>query len=509
MSISNAVPLAVCSDQAFSSLDPLSQLAIWHGTDKYGEHFYTPHYHRHFEALRDRPVTLLEAGIGGYDDPEAGGESLAMWRDYFPSGRIIGIDIAPKRLDLGSRVEIRQGSMSDGHFLETLNAEFGPFDIVIDDGSHVSADTIGFFEASFPFVADGGFFAIEDTQTSYWPAFAGGLSPSRRTTMNFVKALMDEVDHAERAWAPDAPRPHPFAASIHAIHRFHNLVLIEKGSNTETSNFARPTSRAADPARQAALAAFRALLESGAGSEAAALACARMTLESGDAEEALRRIEASLAQFPDSRRLLLLGARIALDLGRVDEAAAHARRSMRHGRLDAEVFIAASSQLRQRFPDLAADVEGAAGGPDADAGVCLQAARVLESLKIRERALHWLKAAASRLQAQHSHLLNDLTDAFRRLGEPLEALAHSQGSTSQPPFPARLLRHGALLRAAGRLEEAEDALSEAVALDWRQPRAHAERSRTLAAMGRHSEAFEAAKAVLASAPRSRAGEGAP
>lgn len=495
------------SPSAFSSLDPLSQLAVMHGTDKFGEHFYTPHYHRSFAAIRDRPITLLEAGIGGYGDPEAGGESLAMWRDYFPNGRIVGIDIALKRLDLGPRVAIRQGSMADAGFVASLNAEFGPFDIVIDDGSHVSDDTIRFFEAGFPCVRDGGVFAIEDTQTSYWPAFGGSLSPHRRTTMNVVKALIDEVDHAERMLAPGSPEPHPFAAAIRAIHRFHNLVLIEKGPNTEPSNFARR--RGTDSASQAALAAHCALLDSGGGGEGTAWACARLMLESGDQEGALRRSEAALSRFPGSRRLSLLAAGIALDLGRLDRAAAHARAGMREADLEAEIFLAASSRLRPLFPDLAARAEAAAGRPDADAGLCLQAARVLESLKDKARALHWLARAGSRLGPEDQRHLNDLAEAFRRLGQPLAALDFSERSAKEPPFTTRLLRHAILLRAAGRFEEAEDALSATIALDWRQPRAHAERSRVLAALGRHAEAFEASKSVLASRTAPRAGEDAP
>jgi hypothetical protein len=37
-------------------IDPLTRLAIRHGTDKWGPHFYTPVYHELFAPLRDRPA---------------------------------------------------------------------------------------------------------------------------------------------------------------------------------------------------------------------------------------------------------------------------------------------------------------------------------------------------------------------------------------------------------------------------------------------------------------------
>ena len=69
----------------------LDRLALLHGADKFGVHAYTPHYHSRFASLRDRELTVLEMGIGGYADPHAGGASR-MWRDYFPRAQIHGLD---------------------------------------------------------------------------------------------------------------------------------------------------------------------------------------------------------------------------------------------------------------------------------------------------------------------------------------------------------------------------------------------------------------------------------
>lgn len=76
--------------------DPLTQLAILYGTDKFGYHDYTPNYFKLLKHLREKPVKVLEIGVGGYADNDRGGQSLRVWRDFFEQGEITGIDIQKK-----------------------------------------------------------------------------------------------------------------------------------------------------------------------------------------------------------------------------------------------------------------------------------------------------------------------------------------------------------------------------------------------------------------------------
>jgi hypothetical protein len=218
-------------------IDPLTRLAIRHGTDKWGSHFYTPLYHDLFSRLRDRPIRLLEIGVGGYQLATVGGASLAMWAEYFPHGQITGIDIAEKRLTLPPRVKLFRGSQDDPAFLKTVCDERGPFDIVIDDGSHMPKHVVASFEALFPAVADGGSYVIEDIQTAFLPAFGGSISDGG-ATLKLVQTLIECLNHAEIAVA-DRSRQFPaYAKQIKSLRAFHNLVVIEKGDNSEPSNFA-------------------------------------------------------------------------------------------------------------------------------------------------------------------------------------------------------------------------------------------------------------------------------
>ena len=58
-------------------------------------------------------------------------------------------------------------------FLTSVVDEIGPLDIIIDDGSHLNEHVIRTFEILFPLLNEGGIYAVEDLQTSYWPDHGG------------------------------------------------------------------------------------------------------------------------------------------------------------------------------------------------------------------------------------------------------------------------------------------------------------------------------------------------
>jgi len=70
---------------------------------------------------------------------------------------------------------------------------FIPFDIIIDDGSHKSCDTIGSFVNYFKYLNDNGIYVIEDLHTSYWHGFEGGLYDPY-STISFMKRLLDIIN---------------------------------------------------------------------------------------------------------------------------------------------------------------------------------------------------------------------------------------------------------------------------------------------------------------------------
>lgn len=219
-----------------NKMGPLSALASKYGSDKWGQHSYTPHYELHFAPFRDRKLNLLEIGVGGYHVAEDGGSSLRMWRDYFPLANIFALDYFDKSPHANERVKIYQGDQSDREVLTRIHEEAGGLDIVIDDGSHENSHVITSFEILFPLLNPQGIYVIEDIQTSYWPKFGGSSSDfnSRSTSVGYFKALVDGLNYRE------IPReqyePSVFDKEISSIHFYHNMIFVYKGDNSEESN---------------------------------------------------------------------------------------------------------------------------------------------------------------------------------------------------------------------------------------------------------------------------------
>ncbi|HEX9334765.1 MAG TPA: class I SAM-dependent methyltransferase [Pseudonocardiaceae bacterium] len=221
---------------SFAERPGLAELASRHGSCKWGAHWGPTHYERYLAPLRDRRIKILEIGVGGHH-VAPGGESLRMWRDYFPRAQIYGVDLYDKRDVAEQRIRIFQGDQSDKRFLAELVAETGPVDIVIDDGSHVNDHVLTAFRFLFPHLTDGGLYLIEDLQSSYWPAF-GGVPDDRddpRTTTGFLKTLVDGLQHQEFL-APEDYQPSYLDRSVVGVHVHHLFAVIEKGANTEPSS---------------------------------------------------------------------------------------------------------------------------------------------------------------------------------------------------------------------------------------------------------------------------------
>lgn len=231
-----AVAKRVHTDRAADELQEhagnLTWLARHFKTDKWGAHHYTPHYQGHLAHLRDKPINLLEIGIGGYSRAGAGGASLRMWKHFFPHGQIYGLDISDKSFVEEPRIRAFQGSQADPDLLARIVAEIGRLDVVIDDGSHRPAHVVATFAILFPLLADDGIYVVEDTQTSYWPEWGGAEDPADpNTSMALLKRLTDGLNYEE--YVDESHEPTYADKHVVGVHFYHNLVFIEKGRNEE------------------------------------------------------------------------------------------------------------------------------------------------------------------------------------------------------------------------------------------------------------------------------------
>lgn len=219
-----------CFDRPVRDLD---LLACHFGSDKWGDHFYTPTYETHFARFRNDEIRVLEIGIGGFADPAAGGESLKVWRHYFPRAKIVGLDIFDKRGLDDMRIVTVRGDQSDREGLARLAAELGPFDIVIDDGSHISEHVIASFETLFPLLAVGGLYVVEDLQTAYWTGWNGGVLEldSSLTATGYLKQLVDALHHIDLNGQILPPTLQQIGENLHAVYFYRNLTICEKRVN--------------------------------------------------------------------------------------------------------------------------------------------------------------------------------------------------------------------------------------------------------------------------------------
>jgi len=208
----------------------LATLAVKHGTDKWGHHFYCDTYQQYFDKLKDQPITLLEMGFGGYEFPDKGGGSMKMWADYFtnPAAQLFVSDIYDKNLDgFDSRIKFVKVS-PDAFTFDVLRKI--DYDIIIDDASHNSNDIINAFTVLFPQIKSKGIYVVEDTQTSYWevPQYSGCADlrgEPKSSTMNYFKHLVDCVNHE---YLPDKSLVPAWADTIASIHFYEKMIFIFK-----------------------------------------------------------------------------------------------------------------------------------------------------------------------------------------------------------------------------------------------------------------------------------------
>ncbi|WP_281847501.1 class I SAM-dependent methyltransferase [Olleya namhaensis] len=215
----------------------LSKIALLHKTDKYGGHNYTPHYQQHFKKFKFKRNTILEIGVGGYKEPCRGGNSLRMWKTYFPFSKIYSLDIYDKSLLQERRIKIFKGSQVDIPFLDTITTETGDFDLIVDDGSHINEHVIESFKYLFPKLNKGGIYVVEDTQTSYWDDYGGDSKnlENKQTIYGYFKALVDALNNEE--FLIDGYKKTYFDKHIVSMHFYHNMIFIYKGDNDEKSNY--------------------------------------------------------------------------------------------------------------------------------------------------------------------------------------------------------------------------------------------------------------------------------
>ncbi len=200
---------------------------------------YLEEYERLFSRIKNKPINILEIGIQN-------GGSLEIWGKYFPKAQnIVGCDINPDCANLSyddSRVAIVIGDANTDSTEDLIVKCSARFDVIIDDGSHISGDIIKSFARYFQFLDEGGVFVAEDLHCSYWEEYGGGLFDPF-SSVTFFKRLADIISHEH--WGVDKNRfdilkgfsdkynvqfNEELLQHIHSVEFINSMCVIRKGS---------------------------------------------------------------------------------------------------------------------------------------------------------------------------------------------------------------------------------------------------------------------------------------
>ena len=119
--------------------------------DKGTSHSYIDIYEQYI--TKDN-VSLLEIGV-------CRGHSIAMWKKFLPSSRVVGIDtnLSDVEFDLKD-CELVEGNATFSEVSDKFENE--TFDFIIDDGSHNPDDQRKSFDLFYPKLKKGGYYFVED-----------------------------------------------------------------------------------------------------------------------------------------------------------------------------------------------------------------------------------------------------------------------------------------------------------------------------------------------------------
>ena len=203
----------------------LDKLGKKYGSDKSSSgHDYLKTYDRLFVPWRHKEITLLEIGVFN-------GASITCWEEYFSKAKIVGVDIDPKTKSFErGRVKIENIDQSNVEDLARIALEYGPFDIIIDDGSHYWNHQITSLIYLFPFLKSGGFYVIEDLQTNFGRLAAEYRGVANESCMAYLKKWADLLVGHEESGIEfiDDPFLRTYGREIYYISFFRHMAVINK-----------------------------------------------------------------------------------------------------------------------------------------------------------------------------------------------------------------------------------------------------------------------------------------
>lgn len=139
----------------------LQEIGMKNSTDKATHHNFLDFYESKIGHLKDNRINLLEIGF-------LHGNSIRTWLEYFNNAEVYCIDV----LDIDfkhERFHYFKISQEDENLKLLFEDSF--FDVIIDDGSHITSHQIKSIEYLWSKLKKSGFYILEDLHTSFRPEY--------------------------------------------------------------------------------------------------------------------------------------------------------------------------------------------------------------------------------------------------------------------------------------------------------------------------------------------------
>ena len=197
-------------------------------------HNYDDYYINIFRGIRKKKLKILEIGIGGHQEENFIGGSLLLWNSYFPRSQIYGIDLSKKTLfNRYRRIQTFVVDQSKSESLDEFAKEYGPFDIIIDDGSHFTDHILTTFNSLYKFLNSDGYYFIEDMGATYIKSFSGEPDFAKNSVF-FTRAMAIAKMTTRSSISDNYENLKEEFSKLHSITFGKNIVIIKNSTEKDS-----------------------------------------------------------------------------------------------------------------------------------------------------------------------------------------------------------------------------------------------------------------------------------
>ncbi|KHN79175.1 hypothetical protein Tcan_14069 [Toxocara canis] len=189
-------------------------------------------------ALKNEEVSVLEIGIDASSSKQKDGGNLYKWAQFFPrAASIVGMGVSKDAFNMPANMKMIHANRTNSKLIKKVCEDYGPFDVVVDEVSHINRDTVTAFSLIWNCMKFESIYILEDKQSSQWRRTSSSVgSETNRTAINFFRSLIDEQNFAEIQKYGVPFESSSYAKELAGIYFHPDLIVIEKGNNMYPSS---------------------------------------------------------------------------------------------------------------------------------------------------------------------------------------------------------------------------------------------------------------------------------